>query len=443
MAENPARGRKASLAAIQESHDELERRVQERTRELSQRETQLARELEDANCLQVISSQMIGHDDIRTLCNQIVEAAIRLTRADFGSLQWLKPDHDELELLAWKGFHPDSAAYWTRVAVDGASSCALSLREGARVTIEDTALFAASEDLKHYDLSGIRAVQSTPLISRTGACVGMLSTHWRTPHRPLDRELDMIDVLARQAADLLEHRFNEDALRRAHADLERRVNERTEELQVLLRRLVSAQDKERKRIARDIHDQLGQQLTALRLYLEAMDSTGPADRMPPDASQRIQRLCEELDRDIDFLVWSLRPAILDHLGLAAALNDLARGWSNRFGIPVEYQAMGVDDIQFPAETETNVYRIAQEALHNVRKHAQATRATLSFERHGDRAVLTIEDDGRGFNAANGSLPDSDGLGLVSIRERAALVNGDVEIQSAPGLGTTVLLQFPI
>lgn len=210
----------------------------------------------------------------------------------------------------------------------------------------------------------------------------------------------------------------------------------------LLRRLVSVQEEERRRIARDIHDQMGQAMTALRINLESL-----AVRCGPDAglaaqAARTRRLAIELDRSLDHVAWQLRPASLDHLGLSAALGQLVRGWSERFGIAAEYRGAGIHGTRLQPDVEANLYRVSQEALHNVYKHARATRVTVVLEIRDHRAVLVVEDDGRGFDPASRPVADSGGLGLLSMRERTILVGGEFEIESAPGRGTTIFVRVP-
>src|SRR5215831_9397640 len=133
-----------------------------------------------------------------------------------GSIQILFPERNELHLLACRGFHPVSAAFWEWVRIDSASSCGLALSAGARIVVPDVDacdFMAGTEDLDAYRRSGIRAVQSTPLVSRSGQLLGMISTHWREPHQPTEHDLRPLDVLARQAADLIERARIEAALR--------------------------------------------------------------------------------------------------------------------------------------------------------------------------------------------------------------------------------------
>ena len=174
-----------------------------------------AQELADTQQIQRISTQLIQESTLDILYEQILEAAIAVMRSDLASIQMLDLDQNALRLLAWKGFDPASAAFWEWVCADAGSACGVAWRMGERVIVPDVErceFIAGTQDLKYYRLSGIRAVQSTPLISRHGRLIGMLSTHWSTPHQPAERELRLLDVLARQVADLIERKQAEAAL---------------------------------------------------------------------------------------------------------------------------------------------------------------------------------------------------------------------------------------
>jgi signal transduction histidine kinase len=281
----------------------------------------------------------------------------------------------------------------------------------------------------------------------------------------LDRVRHYEEAASRLASEALERSRAQEELRRAHAELERRVLERTTDLAAantlletenrerrraeaqiksLFQRLVAVQEEERRRIARDIHDQLGQQMTALRRSLDAVRMREAVDPSSITRVARTEQLAEELDRSIDFLTWDLRPAALDHLGLAAALRNLVEGWSARFMIAAEFQALDTELLRLPSDTETNLYRMAQEALHNVVKHARATHVAAYFHRRDGEAVLAVEDNGVGFDTADiGARPASRGLGLVSMRERTMLVGGTLEIDSTPDHGTTIFVRVPL
>jgi two-component system, chemotaxis family, CheB/CheR fusion protein len=258
------------------------------------------------------------------------------------------------------------------------------------------------------------------------------------------------------ARDLTRPRAAADALVRANTALEERVVQRTSDLQeevarrtlahehvtALMRKLVTAQEEERASIARDLHDQLGQQLTALRLTLERIVGTPPAAGRGDEELQRALAITLQIDKEVAFLASELRPAVLDDLGLAAALPRFVHDWSVHSGVPAEVRvAAAVSEIGLPREVEVTFYRVAQEALNNVTKHAHATRADVLLERRNAHLVLVVEDDGVGFEI--GATEGNQGIGLVGMRERAALVGAKLDIESSPGHGTSVFLRYPV
>jgi PAS domain S-box-containing protein len=223
-----------------------------------------------------------------------------------------------------------------------------------------------------------------------------------------------------------------------HFDLtERKRREAARARAELLARLVFAQEDERRRIAREMHDQFGEHLTALAhgiADLRAACVDHPAFRERVDG---VQAIAQRIDRDVDQLVWELRPTALDDLGLRAALVNYVQDWSARVGIQAKFHTSGLLDERLPPETETTLYRIAQEALNNVAKHSRARKVEVILERRPDHVSLVIEDDGIGFDPGRAGQ----GFGLIGMRERAALVGATLEIESAAGSGTTILLRM--
>ena len=262
-----------------------------------------------------------------------------------------------------------------------------------------------------------------------------------------------VDVTARTNA--------EELLRHAHDELEERVRERTTELasantalqleivereraevarRELLARLVFAQEDERRRIAREMHDQLGEQLTALGLHVRGLqDAVADAPALT-ERADALERVTQELDRSVDELVWALRPTALDDLGLRAALENYLQDWSSRTGVAAELHTAGLSVDRLTTEIETTLYRIAQEALTNVAKHAKATSVAVLLERRPDHISLVIEDNGVGFDSG-ASGRTSQGFGLLGMQERAALIGANLEIESVAGGGTSILVRI--
>ena len=175
-------------------------------------QARLVSELAATQQLQKISTQLIQEDDVGALYDQVLDAAVAIMRSDFASMQMFYPERGELRLLGYRGFNATAAAFWEWVRPGSGSTCGAALASGNRSTVPDIELsdfMAGSEDLETYRHTGIRAVQSTPLISRRGCMLGMISTHWRKPHQPAEHELQVFDVLARQAAELIERKEGE------------------------------------------------------------------------------------------------------------------------------------------------------------------------------------------------------------------------------------------
>ncbi len=422
---------------------------------LQDNRAELARDLEDTQRLQEISGLLIEDHDSDELYQRILEVAMAIMRADFASIQRLDADRSQLHLLAWQHFHPASAEFWQLVSVDSGTSCGSALRHGERIVVPDVHSQDFHPDpltLQQFTRSGIAAVQSTPLTNRKGQMVGMISTHWREPHVPEPRELRLLDILVRQAADFIERRGatevlreREEQLRRLNDQLESRVRERTAQIEALFVRLMGVQEDEQRRIARNVHDHLGQQMTALRMNIAALGEYAKRDHRFLERTDGLRQLAADLDESIDCLTWELRPAALDHTGLAGALEQLVQSWSRCFDIRAEFAATAHDDRRLTADAEINLFRLVQEALHNIAKHAAASHACvmLTTESKRDELLLIIEDDGRGFDAE--SLPartSHSGFGLTSMRERAALAGGALTIESATGQGTSIFVRVP-
>jgi PAS domain S-box-containing protein len=209
----------------------------------------------------------------------------------------------------------------------------------------------------------------------------------------------------------------------------------------LLTRLVVAQEDERARMARELHDQLGQQMTALRLTLETLKAAA-LDRHDLRAQiEMLQEMARQLDADVAFRVRGLRSAVLETRGLAAALREYVGNWSQHFSVPLRLHTNLTED-RLPPEVEGTMYRVVQEALNNVLKHARAVHVDIALERHADHVSLIIEDDGVGFDPSNTAI-STGGVGLVGMRERAALIGADLQIESTAGRGTTVFVRVPL
>lgn len=240
--------------------------------------------------------------------------------------------------------------------------------------------------------------------------------------------LDNTRAICLIASDLSETKRAEQELRAS-----------SEQLRNLAARLVSVREEEQARISREVHDELGQALTAVK-----MDLAWLAGRLPRTNSQVLERirstrqLATPVIQSVRRISTELRPDVLD-LGLAAAVEWQAQEFQTRTGIQCKVRLLTKE--VFAPGVSTTLFRILQEALTNVARHAKATRVEVVKQKQRDRLVLRIRDNGRGFDSANPALSKS--LGLLGMRERAAILGGQVNISSAPGKGTTITAWIPL
>lgn len=283
------------------------------------------------------------------------------------------------------------------------------------------------------------------------------------PYRTADERIEGVVLTF---VDITTRKQSEEALRQARDQLEQRVAERTRDLETinlhlqgeiaermrleearkeLMRELVTLQENERRRIARELHDQLGQSVSALSLGLAFLANPNIEARLHQQTLTGLQEIAVQIDKDMNRLALDLRPAALDDLGMVAAVQYHVERWAERSQIHAEFQASGLDTIRVPSEIQSVVYRVVQEALTNVVKHARAERVSVILEQRNNLVNVIVEDDGCGFDfeALQQSPNAQRRLGLLGMQERLALVGGTFAIDTAPRVGTTLFARIPI
>ena len=218
--------------------------------------------------------------------------------------------------------------------------------------------------------------------------------------------------------------------------------ETARDLQRLSSQLLTAQEEERRSIARELHDEVGQVLTAIKVELAVAQRSVEAAGVNVDALNDARKITEGALHTVRDLSRLLHPSMLDDLGLPATIEWYLKGFGRRHGVRIELLQDGVQGRLAP-ETEAGIYRIVQEALTNVAKHAQATTCRVFLQRLPNTVLVTIEDDGIGFRPEEVSVPGaSRGIGLVGIRERVTQLRGQLRLESAPGKGTRLTVEIP-
>jgi signal transduction histidine kinase len=283
----------------------------------------------------------------------------------------------------------------------------------------DSVLDDPDVDHEATRLIGARSGLWVPLLVR-GRAIGVLAAHDKLGGdvRFADADVRLAETFATRAA--------------LAVDLSERI------AQDSLRRVVETQELERRRLARELHDETGQALASILLGLKALDEKTD-DAAARTSIEELRELVVATLQDVRRLAVELRPSALDDFGLVAALERLAESFAEQSGISVDFQAALADE-RLPDEAETALYRIVQESLTNVVKHARARRVSILLTRTNGAVKAVIEDDGRGFDPERAT---DGGFGLVGMRERLALLGGRLEIESARDAGTTVAAEVPV
>ncbi|MEO5576104.1 MAG: GAF domain-containing sensor histidine kinase, partial [Gaiellaceae bacterium] len=265
---------------------------------------------------------------------------------------------------------------------------------------------------------GIHSALFVPLVAR-GRTIGVLIAHDRAGATPAftDDDLRLTETLAARAA--------------VAVDLSERVSRDT------VRRVVAAQELERTRLARALHDETGQALTSILLGLKPLETLATSAETSA-AVTSVRELVVSTLQDVRRIAVELRPSALDDFGLVPALERLTETFREQTEMQVDLEtSLGSD--RLPADVETAFYRIVQEALTNIVKHADARRVSILLTRKHNGVAVIVEDDGGGFEEG----VRNDGLGLVGMRERVDLIGGKLRIESAPTTGTTIVAEAPV
>ena len=326
------------------------------------------------------------------------------------------PDGDTLRVAAAEG---ESSYGVVGMELEFAGSKAGRVLERGRSERIDSVLDDPEIDQQATRRLGVHSALFVPLVVR-GRTIGVVIAHDRQGATPAfsEDDLRLAETLAARAAiavDLSEQ-VSRDAVRRA----------------------VEAQELERARLARELHDETGQALTSILLGLKPLEQAAESAEAR-EAVASVRELVVSTLQDVRRLAVELRPTALDDFGLVPAVERLADTFREQSGLDVDLEAQ-LGEERLPSEAETTLYRVIQEALTNIVKHAGASRVSILLQRKRGAVVAVVEDDGAGFDPA--STPD-DALGLAGMRERVALAGGRLQVESSSGAGTTLVAEVPV
>ncbi|HYV20399.1 MAG TPA: ATP-binding protein [Verrucomicrobiae bacterium] len=416
--------------------------------ERDQADADLRQAESDARLLQTLGAELLSEIGEETLYRRVIDAAAALMRSEFASMQAVEPGGDggtELRLLACRGFSALAERSWQRVRCNSALACGRALKTGGRVLVPDTercASLAGSPELLVYRETGIRAVQTTPLVSRAGNTVGMISTHWSRPHVPPERDLRNLDILARQAADLIERRRHEEALRDA--------DRRKDEFLAML--------------AHELRNPLAPMRNSLMVMKLSEGTPGiGGERLRGVLERQLHHLIRLVDDLLDVSritrgTLQLRREPVELSAVVAHAVETAR--------PLAEERRHEITVTLPPEPiwlQADPVRLAQvlnNLMNNACKYTEAGgQVWLSAERHGAEVVMRVRDTGLGipsdrlgnifdmFNQVDRSIERAQGglgIGLTLVRRLVELHGGSVLATSdGPGRGSEFVVRLPV
>ncbi len=377
----------------------------------------------------------------------VVAVVMRQSSAPLGCeatlVELISTDGQYLEVAAFAGPEPAAAPPLKRVPLAEAGVAAEVIAAGNPLWLQSQPGLAAhfpygahAEGAPEY-----AAVVCLPL-QHQGERLGLIRFGFLTPRTFEAGERQFMLAMAGQCAQALERARLYAAERQARLTLEERVHDRTRQLRALAERLETLREDERLRISREIHDQLGGQLTGLKIDISQIRKRMP--KAAPELHQKMDALSQAVDATVQVvrrIASDLRPGLLDDFGLLAAIEWELQQFQRRTEIAAQLAAGSTDNLNLTREQVTAVFRVLQEALTNVMRHAQATQVVVALHAAADALTLTIDDDGRGIDSQALANPKS--LGLLGMQERIRQVGGEVTIQTAPRRGTRLAVRVPL
>lgn len=396
----------------------------------------LVRRNEHLSVLNSIARTVNQSLDLAEILNRALEEVLRLASVDVGAIFLRDEIVGSLELLAHRGLSEAAARIIAQFGMmDG--SCGGVVEHQRLIVVPEVQRYRSrrTEAIREEKVSTLVHV---PLVAH-GSSLGSMCVGTRQPREFDPHEQELLTAIGNQIAVAVENA-------RLYAELQHKEHIRGE----LLRKVISAQEEERKRIARELHDEVSQNLAALIYAAEEATEL----RQSPETQRlldSIRKVAQQTLNGVHKLIFDLRPTMLDHLGLVPALRWFAQTRLEAVGVRLivkeECQRSRSDGepCRLPPETETAVFRVVQEAINNIARHALARNVHLTFSLGDDQMTMMIEDDGIGFDLMEVSVASESGrgLGLIGMQERIQLVGGQLEIDTAPGYGTRIRIQVPI
>ena len=388
----------------------------------------LARKNRSLDAINQVAMVANHQGEIHDILYTILEHILNQMHLKMGWIYLRDPERKTFHLATWYGIEEEMVPVLLGILNNSTCACQQDLLNEKLGVQSECRVCSRLERLTRLNIA--RDHFTIPLVAREQH-FGVINLLCDDNVVISNEDMELLSSLGKQIAEIV-----------ANAWLQIKLSEKEAARQVLLESLVKAQEEERLRLARELHDGAGQTLTSLLVRLKTAERKSSIPETQRELAN-MQDIVSETIEQVRELAYRLRPVVLDEFGLSRALSTLLQDMTRGMELKVESN-LEVEDIKIPTEIEVVLYRIAQEGLTNIIRHAKAGNINFSLQGENNGAKMTIEDDGIGFDP--GKFLPSKGqhhLGLISMRERAEMIGGSLDVFTAPGKGTTVEVFIPV
>lgn len=362
---------------------------------------------------------------VNELLERVLETLTRTFRANAGVILLSEPDSDHLTVKAWRGLNESLArCFDTEMGEGFAGAVAATGKVGVSVAISEDPR-VTSEKIRET----FHSLWAVPL-SVQGKVTGVMVLGFSHEYNCLPREMKLFEAVADRCALAIDK-----------AQLVEELHEREEQIRLLGEHMMKVEEEERKRISRELHDEVGQSLLVVRLYLEMIEAmVGDDNQKVSDKLADTRKVVEDTIIEMRRLISALRPSVLEALGLPASIRQFVRNLDRTFPGQVDVHMSDLDEL--PEGPKIMMYRLVQECFTNAVKHSCADNVSLQVSRSNGSVCMQLQDDGVGFDVDEAARK-RESFGLSGMRERVALLGGEIDIQTTPGEGTKVSIAIPV
>ena len=380
-----------------------------------------------------VSAAVSGLRDLDAVFDVALDTVLEVMNGNIG---WILLVDEKTQMLDYKVLRGISEKYAQQMRLKvGEGIAGMVAQTGKAVLVEDLSTDQRAAWPAIISTEGLKAFISVPLRARDSV-LGVLNVASRLPHHFTKDDMHLLNAIGDQLGVAIEQAQLHDRLRRGR-----------ERYQRLAQNILVAQEDERKRLARELHDETSQTLSGLALSLQALveitESSSTLDDTFRKQLKKAQSLAVQVSTEVTRLIHELRPTLLDTLGLVPAIRRYAEDILRPIGIEVSMEVKG-EPLALLPEVEVGLYRIAQGTIGNVLKHSEAKNAQITLEYEEDQLLMSVKDDGVGFDVSKLTGVDEEGRGsgVFGMKERVKLMGGSCSIESQPGQGTLITVKIP-